>query len=384
MRPNSEQTRPFRRQTITMRYIQISALCVVVALVLPSGEAQATKQFVGTVSAFKPDTAEIEIKPDNAPAVLVRTLAATVASRIAPGAKDLKNADTIKITDVAIGDRVLVALEPGTSDLRRIVVMAAVDIAKHDDADKLDWAKRGVSGVVTAKIGNEVTLKIRTLTGESKAVVTVSDQTAYRRYAPDSVKFADARKSSLADVSLGDQFRARGQKSEDGQSVAAAEVVFGTFQTKAGSIVSVDTAANTVTIKEMGTGNPLTVKVLPDSQVKKMPDLSAMMGAGIPGTARTNGTPSPGGKPPAGPDLTQMLERMPSANLADLKPGEMIVVSSTKGAKPDEVTAIMLLGNANMLIQMASAQGAGGRGGGASAALSGMMSGGFEMPSMMQ
>lgn len=372
-----------------MRHIPLAALFLAVsALFVPTTQAQAIKQFVGSVSAFKPDTAEIEVKPDNASAVLVRTTATTVASRIAPGAKDLKNAETIKITDVAIGDRVLVALEPGTTDLRRIVVMAATDIAKHDDADKMDWTKRGVSGVVSAKIGNEVILKLRTLTGESQVVVTVSDKTSYRRYAPDSVKFADAQKSSLADVSLGDQFRARGVKSEDGLKVTADDVVFGTFQTKAGSIVAVDPAGGTVTIKEMGTGNPLTVKVIPASQVKKMPDLSAMMGAGIPGMARTNGTPAaPGAKPPAGPDITQMLERMPSAKLDDLKPGEMIVVSSTKGAKSDEVTAIMLLGNANMLIQMASAQGAGGRAGGAggaNAALGGMMGGGFEMPAIMQ
>ncbi len=360
------------------------AAIAVISSPVPSAQAQAIKQFVGSVSAFKPDTAEIEIKPDNAPAVLVRTVAATVASRIAPGAKDLKGAETINITDVAIGDRVLVALEPGTSNLRRIVVMAAVDIAKHDDADKMDWNKRGVSGVVAAKIGNEVTLKIRTLTGESKAVITLTDKTSYRRYAPDSVKFADAQKSGLADVSLGDQFRARGQKSEDGQKVTADEVVFGTFQTKAGSIVSVDPAANTVTIKEIGTGNPLVVRVIPDSQVKDMNDIFAQMGVGVPGSARTPGF-VPGRTPGNnGPELAQILERAPLAKFTDLKPGEMIVVSSTKGVKPDEVTAIMLLGNAKMLIEMASAQAAGGgRGGNTNAALGGMMGGGLEMPSIM-
>ena len=63
------------------------------------------------------------------------------------------------------------------------------------------------------------------------------------------------------------------------------------------------------------------------------------------------------------PDMSQMVERMPSAKLDDLKAGDKIVVSSTKGAKPDEVTAIMLLGNAGMLIQMATVP-SGGRGAG--------------------
>ena len=37
-----------------------------------------------------------------------------------------------------------------------------------------------------------------------------------------------------------------------------------------------------------------------------------------------------------------MLERMPTANLADLKPGSQLVVSSTKGAEANKVTANMV------------------------------------------
>jgi hypothetical protein len=51
-----------------------------------------------------------------------------------------------------------------------------------------------------------------------------------------------------------------------------------------------------------------------------------------------------------------MLERMPPARLEDLKTGESIVVSSTKGNQKSYLTAIMLLANADMLIQLASAQ----------------------------
>ena len=35
-----------------------------------------------------------------------------------------------------------------------------------------------------------------------------------RRYAPDSVKFADAKESTLAEIKVGDQVRARGDKSD--------------------------------------------------------------------------------------------------------------------------------------------------------------------------
>jgi hypothetical protein len=247
--------------------------------------------------------------------------------------------------------------------------MSATDITKRNEADRMDWTKRGVSGVVTAKTPTTVTLKMRGLTGETMATVTVGDKTAYRRYHTDSVKFADATISKLDEVSVGDQLRARGVKSEDGSKVTAEEVVFGTFVTKAGTITAIDPETKEVTITELGTNKPLVIKFTADSQIKKMPNMAGMMmgRGGAPGGAPGGGGPPAGGGPPGAgrmPDLSQMLERMPVAKLDELKAGEKIVVSSTKGAKPDEITAIMLLGNADMLIQMATVPSGRGAGGG--------------------
>jgi hypothetical protein len=283
--------------------------------------------------------------------------------RVAPGEKDLKKAEPIKITDVASGDHVLVNLMPAAFEARRIVVMSSADIAKRNEADTLDWNKRGVAGIVAAKKGNEITLKKRSLQGDVNLTVTVSDGTQYRRYAPDSVKFADARKSGVAEIAVGDQLRARGQESEDGLKVTAEEVVFGTFVTKAGPITAVNVEAKEITVKDLTTGKPLVIKLTADSQVKKLPDLAAMMpprgapGSGAPGgnVAIASATRAAHGPP----DLTQMLERIPPSKFEDLKAGEMIVVSCTKGASSDQITAIMLVGNAGMLIQMASRQSGG-------------------------
>ncbi len=379
-------------------------LCVLGAALCALGLAQTpSKSFVGTIAGFRPETAEVEIKPDNAPAVVAKFSPDTIAQRVAPGEKDLKKAQTMAITDVAIGDRVLATLEAGTVNLRRIVDMSAVDIVKRNEADRLDWSRRGLSGVVAAKNGAEITIKMRTLTGETQAVVTVADATSFKRYAPDSVKFADALQSKIVDVSVGDQLRARGKKSEDGLKVAADEVVFGTFQTRAGSITAVNAEAGEVTVKDMSTGQPLVVKVTADSQLKKMPDLSAMMGGGMGGGGMAGRGPAPtgNGAPPAGGmpgrggmDIAQMLERMPPAKLDDLKPGQTIVVSSTKGAKDGQITAIMLLSNADMLIQMASMGAGRGAGGGRGAGMGGGMGmggmgggmgdmGSFGMPSII-
>lgn len=315
---------------------------------LITAPALAQTRVVGTVAAFNASSGAIDVKPDNAAAVSAKLIESSVLQRVAPGEKSLKNAQAIGATQITVGDRVLVVLQAGSTDVARLVVMAATDIAQRDEADRADWNKRGVSGVVTAKNGSDITLKMKSLGGESQTTVAVTGTTRFRRYAPDSVKFAEAAASSLAEVAVGDQVRARGDKTADGGKVTADDVVFGTFLTKAGTVTAVQPEAKEIHITELGTGAPLTIKLTADSQLKTMPDMPAMAGG------RPNAGPGgmPGGRPP---DMARMLEMMPAAKMEDLKPGSMIVVSSTKGSKPGEITAITLLANAGMLIRMATA-----------------------------
>jgi len=384
----------FDRDT-SIVYPSYMSRIVFTALLLATAAAQtpSPSRFVGTVTAIKVDTAEIVVKPDNAAAVSAKLTPDTVVERVEPGAKDLKGAQAMQASDISVGDRVLVVLLPDAPApvLRRIVDMSALDINKKNEADRLDWTKRGISGVVAAKTGNDITLKMRSMQGEIRATVTVTEKTKYKRYTPDSVKFVDAKVSKLDEIGVGDQLRTRGQKSEDGLKVTADDVVFGTFVTKAGTVTAVNPESKEIRVNELGTNKPLLIKLTADSQLKKMPSFGGAPGG--PGGAqpsRPPGTPptpvpagAPGGPPPGGmrpggapPDLAQMIERMPATKLEDLKPGEMIVVSSTKGAKSDEITAITLLANADMLIRMATVAAPGGpRPAGAGPSLGGLSTG---------
>ena len=356
------------------------------ACLLATSAVAQVRQFVGSISALKPETAEIVVKPDTGEAVSAKVSGSTVVQRIAPGEKDLKKAEAISVGDVAVGDRVLVALEPGTTDLRRIIVMAATDISKKNDKDRQEWTTRGISGVVTKKDGDQLLLKLKVGGEEKIATVTVSANANLKRYAPDSVKFLDAKPGKLAEIGVGDQVRARGEKSADGLAVKADELVFGTFQTRAGDIVSIDVAAKELTVKELGTQKTFVVKLTTDSQVKALPDFGGMgapagmagrgTGGAAPAGAPAGAAPgSPGmGRGPGGPagvggrggmpDVNQMIEMMPLATVDALKPGQSIIVSSTKTGKPDLLTAITLIGNAGMIIRMAQASAMASQGGG--------------------
>jgi hypothetical protein len=347
----------------------------------------AMKPVLGTVTGFKMESLEIQVKADTGEVITAKLQPYTIALKLAPGETDLKKAETIKVTDVVAGDRVLATVETASGDLRRLIVMSAGDIAKRNAADRATWQTRGVSGAVAAKKGDEITVRIRNLQGESVAVVTVNEKTSFKRYAPDSVKFADALPAKLADIGVGDELRARGQKSADGAKVAAEEVVFGSFETRAGSVTAVNAEAHEITVKDLTNGRPLVIRISPDTQIKKMPATPA---AGAAGGRSAAPAPSPAGatggrgtpqaaaaQPPAASpagrgspaasaqgapqraapmSIPQLLEAMPTGKFEEIKPGQTVVASSTRGARKDQITAIMLVANADMLIQIAEAQ----------------------------
>ena len=280
-----------RRLVYVMASYTTRRRMALLALVPLALAAQSADRFIGTIQSIKAESLEVVIKPDSGEPRTVKLIPQTIFQRVAPGEKDLKQAVTISAGDLATGDRVLVTLQPSTTDVRRLIVMSATDINKRNEAERQDWMKRGLGGLVTAKKDNEVTVKTRSMAGETEATVVIGENTKVRRYAPDSVRFADAKSSSLAEVSVGDQLRARGQKNETNTRVTAEEVVFGTFITKAGKVTAVNPDAKEVTVLDSATNKPLIIKLTADSQLKKMLSFG---GPGGPG--RPRGAPGSGGR----------------------------------------------------------------------------------------
>lgn len=57
-----------------------------------------------------------------------------------------------------------------------------------------------------------------------------------------------------------------------------------------------------------------------------------------------------GGGGGGGFDLQEMIERLPAAQLAELKPGDVLIVSSTVGQDPTRMTAITILAGAEQIL----------------------------------
>jgi len=64
------------------------------------------------------------------------------------------------------------------------------------------------------------------------------------------------------------------------------------------------------------------------------------------------GPGGPGGRPGGGFNINDMLERLPTISIADVKVGDTIIVSSTQGVDPTRITAISLVAGADTLLAM--------------------------------
>ena len=301
--------------------------------------------------------------------------------QIPPGELGLGKATPAAVTSILAGDRILVSFVPGMPEARRIVLVSSHDIARRNEAEKLDWQKRGISGIAASQKGSEITLEVRTPQGAHAATVTVTEKTKIRRYAPDSVKFSEAGASRIEEIVPGDQVRSRGLKSEDGSKVVADEIVFGTFLTRMGAITSINRETGEIQIQEVMTKKPLTIRVTGASQLKMMPDMRAML-------APRPADHTVSAATPAKFDIQTAMERLPAGKIDDLKVGGSVIVTSTRGMKSDTVTAILLLANADFLVKMAQNSASGGENGmdAINRLHGGMLSGptGFNLPTMLQ
>jgi len=360
----------------------------------PATQTPAAAKPVGTIKSISGNT--ITLTTDAGTDVTVSLQDATKFLRVAPGQKDLKDAAPIQLADLQPGDRILVlgklADDGKTVLARSVVAMKQADVAAKQAHERDEWQRHGTGGLVSAvdPATNTVTISLPAI-GEKKSVaIHLSSATILRRYAPDSVKFDDAKPAPLDQIKPGDQLRARGARNADGTELAADEVVSGSFRNIAGTISAVDASANTLTVQDLATNKPVTIKITADTQLRKLPAQMAQgiatrlkgaspdappsaaanssapatqaskpsagaplgggqgtsgLGAGGPG-----GTGRPGGGARGG-DFQQALMRMPAAMLADLQNGDAVMIVATSGGPNGMPTAITLLGGVESILE---------------------------------
>ncbi len=344
----------------------------------------------------------------------------TTYFRLPPDNLKISAATDSKLADITISDNVLVtgtfSADRKTIYAVKVYLVKGSDIAKQQEEQRQEWRTRGIKGRVnevdaTAKT---ITVEMRSITGADTTLqITPKDEIKYLRYSADSVKYNDALKSDFSTIQKDDMLQALGDKSEDGTTFKAEEILTGAFITVAGTVKSVDTEKNEVVVTDLKTKKDITIVVKDSSLLKKFPEgvaqrmarIQAMMqgggGGGVrppngggdgarqgrrgqrgggdaTGLGRGGGRGGDGEGRGGGMDINQMLNNFPTITVGDLTAGEMIAVSSPKGNDATRLTAIKLLAGVEPFVTMAAASGGGRSGGGGR----GGVSGGLNIPGL--
>ena len=396
----------------------VFAACLVIFWVAPAmaqqaapagqaaGGAQSTvAQSVGTVKAINGNVLTLAL--DAGTDVTVNVTDTTRMVQVAPGQRDLRAAPAIHVSDLQVGDRIIVRSrasdDPKSITALGIMAMKRTDVDAKKKQDLSDWQKSGVGGLVKAVDPAAGTIAIAgpAVAGVAKTtVIHTTKATILRRYAPDSVKFDDAKAAPIEQIKPGDQLRARGEKSADGDEFTAAEIVSGTFRNIAGTIISVDQATKTINVNDLIGKKAMVVKISDESQLKKLsPEMAQRIamrfrnggantaggggagggnggaGNGASGAAPAGGANGGGGSAAGGSaaggaggggqrgggaggggraDFQQLVNRLPAATITDFQKGDAVLVVSTQGTDTGGVTAITLLGGVEPVLAAAA------------------------------
>jgi hypothetical protein len=388
---------------LSTRIILIAALAFIgLSASAQAPAAPAGQRFLGTVTAINGTT--LTVKTDAGEVHQVDVPESAVLKQVEPGAKDLSAAQTIQFNTLATGDRVLVRLDPkaetGSSVALQVIAVKQADLAKKQEKEREDWAQHGVGGLVKSVDPASGTIVITSGVGTAAKTLDIKTDknTVLKRYAPASVRYDLAKVEPITAIHAGDQLRARGPKDAAGTDVAAEEVVSGTFRNISGTINSIDAGASSLQVKDLATKKQVTIKITPDSQLRKLPENMSRMLASIlngngpafggrggpggpgggPGGAQ-NGGQNAGGPPnggaqggPGGPggnggghrvgfvgaggggfDPQMMLSRAPQVKLDDLKKGDAIMVVATDDESG--MSAITLMAGVEPLLEAPAA-----------------------------
>ncbi|HJQ35297.1 MAG TPA: hypothetical protein VJ866_24310, partial [Pyrinomonadaceae bacterium] len=232
----------------------------------PQGGAAPKQRLVGEVTAVDAAAHQVTVRSDTGETVTVSVNDQTTYTRMPPGETNLQKGEAATFADVHVGERLLapgVSTAGGTAS--RLIVMARAGGGQRD-------AGRRLGGRVVSVDAAKKQIVVQTRGGRDGQETLTVDASSARvlHFAPDSMRPADAVASSLSDVRAGDNIRATGERSADGKSFKAEEVLAGGFSRFAGTVASVDAQRNQLTVKNDASGGNVTLTLGARSALHRM------------------------------------------------------------------------------------------------------------------
>jgi hypothetical protein len=337
----------------------------------------------GSITKVDPATKVISVKTDAAETT-VKYSDQTKLLELPPGEADVKKATPIKAEGISAGDHILARVQtrdPTGLPAGTIYINRASDIAKENAAKAQEWQTQAVSGFAESIdiAGKKAILKVKGAAGAPDREVTLdlTGPVSYQRFSDKSLEY---ERADLAGVKPGDHLRVLGTKNADVTQVKVTDLAADAIRQIGATVKSVDPATGTITATDTSK-KPVTIVIRPATKVKQLDEQTAQMIARIvnpsyQGAGRRGGGGG-GGRGPGGPgaggpagasggrgggrarggnQIQNLIDAQPDQKVADLKPGEPIIVSGP--ATGDSFTAMMVLSGVDPILRAAPNQGA--------------------------
>jgi hypothetical protein len=376
-------------------------LCFVICALSPLSAQDAAPKaspyvsVAGTVEKVDAAGKALTVKPDKTDATTVKFSDQTTFLKMPAGETDVKKATPATEADVAAGDRVIARVltaDPTGKPARTVYIEKQAELAQRRDKTQEEW-KTATSGLVTAIDPKviKITAKVAGSPTPKEVSVDIGGKVDFTHYNPDTAKYEPA---SLAAIKVGDQLRVLGAKNSDSTEITATDVGSGSFRTIGFQVKTIDAAANQISGIETSSKKPMTITLRADTSLKRFSDMAAMMVArqlnptyqqagGGRGNRSGGGGGAAAGEPPAegapagrgaggggrGPggggrggrgamDVGKIIEQQPAIQLADLKPGDAIIVTGATANDAGKLVAIALVAGVEPILRAAPNNGA--------------------------
>lgn len=351
---------------------------------------------LGTVEKIDAAGKVFTVKPLKTDSTTVKFNEQTTFMKMPAGETDTKKATPAAVADLAVGDSVIARVltaDPTGKPARTVYIEKQADLAQRRDKTQEEW-KTATSGLVTAIDPKtiKITAKVPGSPTPKEVAIDISGKVDFTHYNPNTAKYESASASA---IKVGDQLRVLGEKAPDMSSIKATDVGSGSFKTLGILVKSIDPGANQIMGTEISSKRPITITLRPDTTLKKFSDMAAMMvarqlnptyqqagagrggrgggapGAGAPGAGGPpaeggagmgrgpgGGGPGGGGRGRGGMDIGKIIEQQPAIQLADLKPGDSIIVTGATASETTPLVAIALVAGVEPILRAAPSNGA--------------------------
>jgi hypothetical protein len=395
---------------ITMPLLAFSGFIGNVAMA--QAPVSAYTSVVGEITKVDAAAKVISIKTDKG-ATTVKFSDQTQMLQLPAGELDPAKGTAIKADAIEAGDKLELARvqtkDPTGLPARTVIVKKAADIAKEVQMKAQAWQTQTTAGSAESVdvAGKKIVMKVKGANGTPDHDVTldVSGRVNYQRFSDVTLAYAN---SDAADgVKVGDHLRVLGAKDADGSNIKVTDIAADAIRQIGATIKSIDPATGQIQATDTAK-KPVVIVVRPNTKVKRLDDPTALMiarivnpsfqgGAGGRGAGRGAGGGAGGGGGAAGDgggrgfggqaggapggsgfggrggggrgrgganQIQNLVDQQPDIKIADLKPGEPIIVSGPGSADSPNLTATMVLAGVDPILRAAPSTGADPLGGG--------------------